>query len=111
MTKIYELVKELDFVRTAGSLEEDKAIKIITSHLDDIGLQYKLEPFEMVNYEPGLATIKCDDKKFDCYPFGLDSSQEISGELVFLENSQSLLFDNISYKGKIIISKTYSRKL
>lgn len=109
--RIYDIVKQLDFERTAGSDAEKKAIDFITKYLDELNLDYHLEPFTMMNYDPGKATIFCEDKEFTCYPFGLEKDTEIEGELVFLENPDILLYDNISYKGKVIIANGYSRKI
>ena len=111
MNRIYDIVKELNFERTAGSPNEKKAINIIAKYLKECDLDYELQSFEMNNYEPGTASIKCDGKTFASYPFGLESDAEIQGELVFLENPDSLLYDNISFENKIIISSKYSRQI
>ncbi|MBS3741748.1 MAG: M20/M25/M40 family metallo-hydrolase [Candidatus Cloacimonetes bacterium] len=106
-----QLVKELNFVRTAGSQEEKKGFQILENYLDKFGIGYKEEPFELHAYLPGEATINAAGKTFTAYPFGLTESANIEGELVFIENPESLIYNKRSYKGKVIIGNKYSNKI
>lgn len=106
-----QLVKALNFVRTAGSDEEKKGFEILKKYLDQFKIDYKMEPFDLHAYLPGKAEIEVENKTFSAYPFGLTESAHIEGELVFIENPESLIYNKKSYKGKVIIGNKYSNKI
>jgi len=111
MINHFNIIKELDFVRLAGSEGEKRAREIISSYCEELGFETKTESFELISFEPGTATIKTDSKTFEAVPFGLNESTDLEGELVFLENKDVIAYNKNAYKDKIILSMGYTRKL
>ena len=111
MINPYKVIKELDFERLAGTEGEKRAIEVIGTHLKELGLEYKLEPFELVSFAPGSAKLTIDGKEFVGNPFGLNKDADISGEFLFLDNWEVVLYNKKAFEGKIIVSYGYSRTL
>lgn len=111
MINPYKVIKEIGFERLAGSEGEKKAIQILTSHLKDLDVNYKLENFKLVSFNPGEATITCGDRKFPARPYGLNKNCRITGELVYLDNPVTIEANKGAYKNKIVISYGASRRL
>lgn len=111
MINPYKVIKELGFERLAGTEGEKKAIDILTSHLDNIGVDHKLEDFDLISFQPGTAEIKVDEKKFVARPYGLNSSCKVTGELVYLDNPATIEANKGAYRGKVVISYGFSRRL
>jgi aminopeptidase YwaD len=107
----YKVIKKLDFERLAGTEGEKKAIQVIGSHIKNLGLDYKLEPFEIVSFSPGSATLTVAGKQFTGNPFGLNEDANVTGEFVFLDNWEVLLYNLGAFRNKIIVSYGFSRKL
>lgn len=99
----YDILKELDFERLAGSGGELKAIEIITGHLKAFGLNPLLEEFTLKSFDAGEAEIVCGGKKWEAFPLGLCSDTQIYGELVYLENLDVLMHKLGAYEGKIVL--------
>jgi Zn-dependent M28 family amino/carboxypeptidase len=111
MINHFKIIKELDFVRLAGSEGEKRAREIISSYCKELGFEPKNESFDLVSFEPGTATIKTDTKTFKAIPFGLNENAELEGELVFLENKDVIVYNKNAFKDKIVLSMGYTRKL
>lgn len=109
MINQFKILKELDFERLSGTDGEKKGREVICKYLTEIGAKYTVEEFELNSFEAGTATIEVDGKTFDAIPWGLDKSQTIKGELIFLENLDIVNYNEGAYKDKIVISY-YSSK-
>ncbi len=107
----YKVIKEIGFERLAGTGGEEKAVKILTGYIEKLGLKYKLEPFELVTFEPGTAGIVIDGKEYEAHPYGLNKDITIEGEFVYLDNSEVISCNKGAFKGKIVMSYGFSRKL
>lgn len=111
MLNALKILKELDFERLAGTAGEEKARKTICGYLDSLGVPYELEEFDLTSFETGKAEIKTGSVAFNAHPFGLSESCSLEGEMVFVENAETVRVKKNAFRGKIIISNTYSRSL
>jgi len=111
MINPYKVVKELDFERLAGTEGEKKAIVTITDYIKKIGLEYKLEEFPLHTFIPGTAEIICGQKSFTARPYGLNENISLTGELVYLNNTDALKQNRGMCKNKIVINSSFSRQL
>jgi aminopeptidase YwaD len=111
MLNAHQILKELNFERLAGSAGERKAIGIITKHLRSIKAKHHLEPFHLHAFDTGSGTIACGGRTFKVHPFGLSKTKTVSGELVYLEDLEVMQHNKTGYKGKIILTFSYTRKL
>ncbi|MBN2017014.1 MAG: M20/M25/M40 family metallo-hydrolase [Candidatus Cloacimonetes bacterium] len=111
MINHFKIIKELDFVRIAGTEGEKRAREIISGYCRELGLEPKTESFDIITFEPGTAQISADNLKINAVPFGLNDSIELEGEFVFLENKDVIAYNKNAYKDKIVASMGYTRKL
>ncbi|MDY6916325.1 MAG: hypothetical protein SVM86_08445, partial [Candidatus Cloacimonadota bacterium] len=107
----YRIIKDLNFERLAGSREETRAVDILFRYYKELGLKPYVEDFELNSFETGIANVICKGKSYSALPFGLNKNAEVEGELVYLENPEVVNCNLGAYKGKIIISASYSRRL
>jgi Iap family predicted aminopeptidase len=111
MLNAHQILKELNFERLAGSANEAKAIRIIERYLKALKVDHHLEPFQLHAFDTGSGSIACGGRTFKVHPFGLTRTQTVKGELVYLEDLEVLQHGRSSYKGKIILTYSYARKL
>ncbi|MBN1620348.1 M28 family peptidase, partial [candidate division WOR-3 bacterium] len=111
MINALKVLKELDFERLAGTEGEEKARKIICGYLDSLKVSYELEEFDLTSFETGKAEIITESVAFNAHPFGLSESCSTEGEMVFVENAETVRVKKNAFRGKIILSNTYSRSL
>lgn len=100
---LYSLLKQLDFERLSGTEGETKGRKVIMDYLKGLGYKPKAEAFKINGFESGTATISVANTSWEATPYGLCSSAEISGELVFLENADALMLNPGMYEDKIVL--------
>ncbi len=110
MVNHHKILKELHYERLAGTKGEEKAIEVITKYCRTCGLKTDIEAFDLTTFEPGSAKIEIEGRIYDATPFGLNASEAVEGELLFLENKEVININKNAYKDKIIISSGYSRK-
>ncbi len=108
---LQKIVTELDFERLAGTKNEAAAIEVITGYLDQIGLDYRLEPFEIATFDTGVGTLEIGGHKLPLHPYGLCSDTEIEGELVYLENPDALRHCTGRFKDKILLTCGGTREM
>ncbi len=111
MINPYKVIKEIGFERLAGSENERKAAKILSNYISELGFKPKFEPFEITSFDTGSAKIIADGKEYFAHPHGLNENAIIEGELVFLDNSDIVIYNKGAFKDKIIMSYGFSRKL
>jgi len=109
MIRPYQVVKDLDFVRIAGSDGEQRAIEVITRYLKDLGHSWTLEPFELHCFDPGTGFAEVDGKRFDLLPFGLSTPVDVTGELTFLEDPEVLTLNRGAFDARIVLLGRYGR--
>jgi len=108
MMKLYDLLKEIDFERLAGSTGEKKARDIFKKHLKAWGLKSKEHKFELNSFDTGTAEVIHKKTKLKAHPLGLVKTTEVSGELCFIENSELVLCQKGTLKNKIVLTYTRS---
>ena len=109
MIQPYQVVKDLDFVRIAGSAGEQRAIEVLSGYLRQLGLEPQLEPFDLHCFEPGNGWAEVNGKRYDLLPFGLSSPADVTGTLHFLENPDVLRLNRGAYDDKIVLLGRYGR--
>ena len=109
MINPYKVVKEIGFERLAGSEGEEKAIKILSKYIKDLGFKPKLESFDLTSFDAGSAIIKVEGKEFKGLPYGLNENATITGELAVLENMDIIDHNKGAYEGKIVMCYGFSR--
>jgi len=107
----YKVIKELGFERLAGTGGEKKAIEILIEHIEQLGLKPKLEAFDLVTFDPGEAKINIEGKEFPAVPYGLNENAAIEGEFIYLNNQEVINCNKGAFRGKIVMSYGFSRKL
>ncbi len=111
MINPYNVIKEIDFERLAGSENERKAAKIFSNYLTNMGLAPKLEAFEIYSFDTVKAKITVNGKEFFAHPYGLNKNATIEGELVFVDNPEIVANNKGAFKDKIVMSYGFSRRL
>ncbi len=111
MLNAHAILKELSFERIAGSAGERRAARIIEGHLRDLGIKYKVEPFTLQGFDTGTASVSCGGTKFPAHPFGLTKNHDIAGELAFVEDGEVVTKNKGAYRGKVVLTYTYTRPL
>ena len=109
--ELYEVLKQINYERLAGSPGEKKAREVFKKYLSQWNVRYKEHAFKMECFETGDAIISIDKSKIKALPMGLVKTATIKGELCFLENSEQLFCQKGMYKDKIILTNTRSAKL
>ncbi len=87
--KSFELLKDLYFVRTGGSLEELKAANILKEECEKIGVSAELESFEVDGCNIKKASVKFLEPEIEveCVGVGMSSStpeEGITGEFTYV---------------------------
>jgi len=108
---LYQLLKQIDYERLAGSSGEKKARTVFKGHLSSWGLEFFEEEFEMYAFDTGTATITTEEKEFKGLPLGLTKTAKVTGELCFVENSELLFCQKGMFANKIILTFTRSASL
>lgn len=111
MLNAHAVLKELSFERLAGSAGERKAARIIEGHLRRLKVRHKVEPFTLYGFDTGTASLQAGGKTFPAHPFGLTQNKDIAGELTFVEDGDIVHRNKGAYRGKIILTYTYTRAL
>lgn len=107
----YNIIRELNFERLAGSKNEVKAAGIIASYIESLGLQVKYDEFSLAAFDTGKGIISTGKQNFEVIPLGLNTSCRVQGELLFLENPEVLKHNKGRYKGKIVLSYRCGRNI
>lgn len=111
MINCFNVLKELDFEHIAGSKEEEKARNIIIKYLEESNIKYDIESFDLHSFDAGKGEIRVNDISLNLLPYGLVESQEITGELVIIDNINIISANKGAFKDKIIMCKGASRDL
>ena len=104
--ELYDLLKEIDFERLAGSVGEKKARDIFKKYLKSWGLKFKEHKFELNTFDTGTATVDVQGTEIKAQPMGLVKTTKVSGELCFIENAELVLCQKGMLKDKIVLTFT-----
>ncbi|MCL1826876.1 MAG: M28 family metallopeptidase [Candidatus Cloacimonetes bacterium] len=107
---MYDILKEIDFERLAGSPGEKKAREIFKKYLKKWNVNFHEHSFKMECFETGEAMITASKLKIKALPMGLAKTATVKGELVFVENSETLFCQKGLYKDKIILTNSRTGK-
>ncbi|MCD6181009.1 MAG: M20/M25/M40 family metallo-hydrolase [Candidatus Cloacimonetes bacterium] len=111
MLNPYNVIKNLDFERIAGSEGEKKALEVITHYLEQFGITAQYDAFELFGFDAGNAEVECNGRYFDVTPFGLIESCTVKGTLVMVENPDIITVNRGAYRGKILMGYGYPGKI
>ena len=107
MSKQFELLKKIGFVRVGGSAEELKAAEILKAEVEAMGIKADIEPFEIEDYIQEVAELEVLEpynKKYivRAYRFSENTPDEgIEAPFYYAENMTDV--DIANSKGKIIL--------
>lgn len=107
MSKQFELLKKIGFVRVGGSAEELKAAQILKAEVEAMGIKADIEPFEIEDYVQEVAELEVLEpynKKYivRAYRFSENTPDEgIEAPFYYAENMTDV--DIANSKGKIIL--------
>ena len=107
MSKQFELLKKIGFVRMGGTAEELKAAQILKEEIESMGLAADIEPFEIEDYvqeKAELEVLQPYNKKYTvrAYKFSENTPEEgIEAPFYYAENMTDV--DIANAKGKIIL--------
>lgn len=110
MKELMELVKELSFVRVAGSEEEKKAAELIVREIDGIAEEAKKELHgEYMTFTiPDAKVKKCSvwaaGREISCVPFLRSGNIDRECELVYLDGASEIDFAGVgNLEGKVVL--------
>ncbi len=107
MSKQFELLKKIGFVRVGGSEEEMKAAQMLKAEVEAMGIKADIEPFEIEDYVQEVAELEVLEpynKKYTvrAYRFSENTPDEgIEAPFYYAENMTDV--DIANSKGKIIL--------
>ena len=107
MSRQFELLKKIGFVRVGGSDEELKAAQILKAEIEEMGIKADIEPFEIEDYvqeKAELEVLEPYNKKYvvRAYRFSENTPEEgIEAPFYYAENMTDV--DIANSKGKIIL--------
>ena len=107
----FDLLNKIGFIRTAGSGEELKAAEIIKAEVESIGLEARIEPFNIwdaVVEKAELEVIEPYNKKYTvtCYK-GCADCENLEADFLYVENAGDVSLKEA--KGKIVLLNGYLR--
>ncbi|MFI3326272.1 MAG: M20/M25/M40 family metallo-hydrolase [Clostridia bacterium] len=107
----FELLKEIGFVRNAGTPEELKAAKILQAHAQNAGAVATIVPFEIA--EGNVFTAKFEitepyQKEYKVTGYKCcENCEDLEAEFLYVENALDANLTNA--KGKIVLVNGYLR--
>lgn len=103
----FNFLKEIYYVRTAGSEAELKAANQIVAEVEKLGGKASLEEFEVDHSEITLAKLIVDGKEIECAGSGYSGStldEGVTGDFYYADQLEAANIINL--KNKIILSNT-----
>lgn len=103
----FNFLKEIYYVRTAGSSEELKASNQIKAEVEALGGTAALEEFDVDHSEIEVAKLIVDGKEIECAGSGYSGStgdDGVTGEFFYADQLEAINITNL--KDKIILSNT-----
>jgi hypothetical protein len=112
----FDVIKKLYFVRTCGSIAEDKAGDILIDECASIGVKAHKEEFEVDAYEEISSSLSFEEPNlsFNCVCVGLSSSTPedgIRGEFTYVNSLEDVLIQNVTNKICLVHSKICNVKI
>lgn len=114
--KSFELLKELYFVRTGGSLEELKAANIIKAECEKLGVEAELESFKVDGCNIKKAYLKFIEPEFEieCAGVGMSSSTSEEGivaDFAYITSQSDAEIQDVEGKICMVHTKLVNTKL
>ena len=116
MYKSFDLLKKIYFVRTGGSVEENKAADILLEECKSLGVDAVKESFNVDGYDVKKVYLTFLDPEFEveCAGVGMTSStpeEGLTGEFVYVDSLESAKFLDLENKVCLIHSKLVNNKI
>ena len=116
MYKSFDLLKKIYFVRTGGSVEENKAADILLEECKSLGVDAVKESFNVDGYDVKKVSLTFLDPEFEveCAGVGMTSStpeEGLTGEFVYVDSLESAKFLDLENKVCLIHSKLVNNKI
>lgn len=114
--KSFDFLQKLYFVRTGGSVEEDKAADIIVKECEELGVSAVKESFLVDGFEPIKCSLSFIDPDFDveCAPVGMTSStpeEGIIAPFTYVDSLEDAQIQDLEGKICLVHSKLVNNKL
>ncbi len=87
VTKIRQIIKDTDYVRTGGTKEELKAAEYLKAQCEELGVKAKLENFKVQMAKMKNAQLLIDGKEIACKGYYNCGSGEIEAPFLYLPNT------------------------
>jgi Iap family predicted aminopeptidase len=86
----FKCMKAISFERRAGTTEQDRAARLISGFLKEIGVSSRLEPFTHDIFSVGTARLEITapfKKNYDAWPVGYGApASNIAADIAYVEN-------------------------
>ena len=116
MYKSFDLLKDLYFVRTSGSKEEENAANILQKECQKLGISAVIEEFPVDGYkiQEAKLSFKNPDLELECVGVGQSGNALITGKFVYVESDYDIEVKDIKdavcfIDKKIVPNKLYKR--
>ena len=103
-TQIRTILKDLDHVRTGGSLEELRAAEYLSEICRSLGAETRIEPFEVPMAEMRHARLSVDGKEIPCEGYLCCGSAAVEAPLVYLPGTDPVSLRKIA--GSVVLLDT-----
>jgi len=103
--KIMKIFNDTAYVRTGGSDEELRAANYIKDVCADMGLEARIEDFEVDMAKMHKAILTVDGKQISCKGYLCCGSGDVEAELYYLPESDR--YSLLQCKGKIVLLDSY----
>jgi len=103
--KIMQIFKDTAYVRMGGSPEEKKCAEYIVSCAAEMGLEAKLEPFEVDMADIHEAVFLADGLEIPCKGYLCAGSHEVEAPFYYLRNNDAYSLSQC--RGKIVMIDGY----
>lgn len=101
---LISMVRDLGFVRLAGSEGEQDAASLIERWIASLGFKPRFVKFPLENFENGTATLKIGGKSISGIPFGRCGNSTTTAPLIFTENPKVVNLSPEYHRGKILMT-------
>ncbi len=101
---LVSMVRDLSFVRLAGTQSEQDAASLIERWISALGFKVTMTPFPIENFSDGTASIEIEGKVLNGIPFGRCADSTTTAELIYTENPKVVNLSPEHHRGKILLT-------
>ncbi len=87
--KIGKILSQTAYIRTGGSAEEKRCAEYIKSLCGEMGLNAKIEPFQIEMFETNTEKLSVDGEDIPCKGYYGSPSNTVCGKLYYLDSTDS----------------------